>query len=551
MQRINTEVELDHGVPLAKVLQIPFRKLASSVEKNFYREQAVWEHASILFDKLGSDAYAGLPADDPSAFESRIRRDNFSTFWEQLCQSSARDAVSAAPSAEERALAYLSANKIVEACDALAQGKDFRLSILVSQIGGDEIMREDMATQIHEWRELNVLSEVTEPIRALYELLAGNTCICEGKKGPLEDRARTFAISDRFKLDWKRAFGLRLWYAIQAYEPIEAAVQKFSEDLKSDERKRPLPWFVEENVSQGWEDPAPNSRQDLLWGLLLLYASSKGSANAPALADMVAPHNSTGNPLNARLSFQLYHSLALRFPQSDTNKADQLTWDFATQFESSGEWLWALYAVLHLTDPKQRQIAIKSLLAHHASSIQDAEYETLTVEFKIPPSWIWSARALLARSKEDPVAEVQCLIRADDMDEAHAVLCRTVAPKAIIEQDYTILQSLLEAFGQREQVREWELGGQIYENFIWLTEADTGEIDEKEKLELIASLLDSLPGKQEKEKEMEFMEKVAVREMGRVVGEMAVKERNKVCFLSPVLCWLLRWYGSYEKGFIC
>ena len=534
MQRNNTEVELDHGVPLAKVLQIPFRELASSVETDLYREQAVWELASILFDKIGSDAYAGLPAGDPSAFESRIRRDNFSRFWEQLCQSSVRDAVSAAPSAEERAVAYLSANKIVEACDALAQGKDFRLSILISQIGGDEIMREDMATQIHEWRELNVLSEVTEPIRALYELLAGNTCICEGKKGPLEDRARTFAISDRFKLDWKRAFGLRLWYAIQAYEPIEAAVQKFSEDLKSDERKRPLPWFVEENVSQGWEDPAPNSRQDLLWGLLLLFASSKGSANAPALADIVAPHNTTGNPFNSRLSFQLYHLLALRFPQSDTNKADQLTWDFATQFESSGEWLWALYAVLHLTDPKQRKTAIKSLLAQHASSIQDAEYETLTINFKIPPSWIWSAKALLARSKEDPVDEVQCLIRADDMNEAHAVLCRTVAPKAIIEQDYATLQSLLEAFEQREQVPEWELGGQVYENFIWLMEAETEEIDEKEKVQLIASLLESLPGKQEKE--MEFLEKVAVKEMGRVVGLMAVKERNKVC-LSGSLCW--------------
>lgn len=397
------------------------------------------------------------------------------------------------------------------------------MSILVSQISGDEIMRDDIGAQIRQWRELNVLSEMTEPIRALYGLLAGNTCICEGKKGPPEDRARTFVISDRFKLDWKRAFGLRLWYAIQASDPVEAAIHTFAEDLKSDEGKKPLPWFIEENAPQAWQDPAPNSRQDLLWGLLRLYASSNGGGPVPALADIVSPHNATCDPLNSRLSFQLYQSLALRFPQTDATKADQLTWDFATQLESSGEWLWSLYAVLHLSNHQQRRLAIESLLARHASSIKDAEYETLTNEFKIPPPWIWSAKALLARSIEDPVAEVEFLVRANDHNEAHAVLCRTVAPKAIIEQDYTTLQPLLEGFKERHRVHGWELGGQVYGDFVSLVQEG---VDEKMRLHLLAGLMDLLPGMQEKE--LEFLEKVAVKEMGRVVGDMAVKERNKV-----------------------
>ena len=510
------------------MLQTLFKELASSVQEDIHREKAVWDLASVLLDQLAPDVFAGLPQDDPS-FDYRIRKDQFSQFWEQLCQSNARDAVSSAPNAEERAIAHLSAKKIVEACDALAQGKDFRLSILVAQIGGDEIMREDMGTQVREWRELNVLSEITEPIRALYELLAGNTCICEGKKGPLEDRARTFALSDRFKLDWKRAFGLRLWYAIQATDPLEAAIQKFAEDLE------PLPWFVEEKVPRDWEDPSSHSRQDLLWGLLLLYASTKGTCSAPPLADVVSPYNATGNPLSARLSFQLYHSLALRFPQTDSTKADQLTWDFATQLEASGEWLWAIFAVLHLSDHQQRKIAIESLLAHHASSIHDAEHDTLTKEFKIPPSWIWSAKALLARSREDPVTEVKHLIRANDLDEAHAVLCRTVAPKAIIEQDYTTLSTLLEGFEERSAIREWEIGGQIYEDFIWLAQVQMGEeeMDPDDKLQAIDNLLDCLPAMQGKE--MDFVERVAVREMSRVVREMAVEARDKVCRKKTIL----------------
>ena len=539
-------MELDGEVPLAKASQIPFREYASSVQDDFHREKAVWDLAALLFDELDEDDYASLPADDMSAFEFRIRKDHLSIFWEQACQSQSRDAVSAAPNAEERALAHLSAHKVVEACDALASGKDFRLALLVSQIGGDETMREDMASQIHEWRELNVLSEMTEPIRALYELLAGKTCICEGKKGPLEDRAKTFTISDRFKLDWKRAFGLKLWYAIQDTDPIEAAVKQFLHDLDSDEPKKPLPWFVEENAPRDWQDPAPNTRQDLLWGCLLLYASSKGTTDAPPLATVVSPHNATGNPLNARLSFQLYHALALRFPQTDYTMADQLTWDFATQLESSGEWLWAVYAVLHLTNAEQRKLAIESLIAHHAASITDAEIETLTTEFKIPATWIWAAKALLARSSNDPFNEVQYLIRADNWNEAHDVMCRTVAPQAIIEQDYTTLQTLLDAFDDRVKVMHWENAGQVYEEFVWLV---LDLYDGEDRMGCIAELLDRLPGMLEREKE--FLARVAVTEMRRVVVGIAVEERNKVCcsYLRRRRCWLgcvANWNVGYE-----
>ena len=517
-------MELDDEVPLAKSSQIPLKEYASSVRDDFHREKAVWTLAGLLFDKLDEEAYTGLPEDDTSAFEFRIRKDDLSKFWEQVCQSQSRDAVSVAPNAEERAIAHLSAHQVVEACGALAIGKDFRLAILVSQIGGDETMREDMATQIHEWKELNVLSEMTEPIRAIYELLAGKTCICEGKKGPLEDRARTFTISDRFKFDWKRAFGLRLWYAIQAADPIEAAVKQFLHDLNTEEPKKPLPWFIEENAPRKWQDPAPDTRQDLLWGILLLYASSKGTTDAAPLATIVSPHNATGNPLNARLSFQLYQALALRFPQTDDIEADQLTWDFATQLESSGEWICAVFDVLHLTQADQRKLSIESLISHHAAAITDTEIETLTTEFKIPGSWIWAAKALLARSLNDHFNEVQYLIRADNWNEAHDVMCRTVAPQAIIEKDYTTLQTILEAFDDRVKVMHWEDAGQVYEEFVWLM---LDLYDGEERMGCIADLLDHLPEMLEREKE--FLARVAVTEMQRVVVGIAVEERCKVC----------------------
>ena len=514
-------------MPFAQAQHVLLKELASEVHHDSHRERSVWELAAVLFDQLDPEAYADVPNDSAEVFECRIRKQNLSSFWEKSCQSAARDSASAAPNAEERAIAHLSANEIVDACDALTQGKDYRLAILISQLGSDNTTREDMVIQLKHWRDLNVLSEVTEPIRALYELFTGNSCVCEGKKGPPEDRARTFVISERFDLDWKRAFGLRLWYSILPEDPLEAAVQMFEEDLNSDEGKKPLPWFIEENASRDWQDPSPLSRQDLLWGLLKLYGSSKGTSDAPFLADIVAPYNATGDPLNARLSFQLYHTLALRFPQADTSKADHLTWDFAIQLESSGEWLWAMFVALHLSNPGQRESAIQSLIAHHVSVITNTEFHTLTTEFQIPASWIWEAKALLSRSQEDSVGEVQHLLRAENWEEAHSVLCRSVGPRAVIEQDYETLQQLLQGFASegKEHIEDWELGGQVYQDFVDLVQDSL--TNENDKTEVLRHLLDALPAVQESE--TGFEEGVAIREMSAVVGKNALEAKGKVC----------------------
>jgi len=510
-------------VPFAEAQHVPLKDIASEVQHDSPHERSVWELAAILFDPLDLAVLTDLPTNGAEGFSDRIRKVILASFWEKICQPTARDAASAASNAEERAIAYLSANKIVDACDALTKGKDYRLAILMSQLPSDRSMREDIANQFNQWRDLKALSEMTEPIRALYELLTGNACFCEGKKGPAEDIARHFVISERFGLDWKRAFGLRLWYSILPEDPLEIAVQKFDKDLQSNEhreRKKPVPWFVEEKVPRDWQDPSPSSREDLLWGLLKLYASS----DAPPLADIVGPLNATGNPLNARLSFQLYHALALRFPQANNGKGDQLTWDFAIQLESSGEWLWALFATLHLSDPEQRERAIQSLLAHHVDAITDAEFQILTTEFLIPTSWIWEAKALLARSREDAVGEVQYLLRAENWKEAHSVLCRTVGPRAIIEQDYGTLQDLLQGFeaAGRHQIEGWEEGGQVYLDFVDLVQENL-----EDETEVLRELLGTLPAMADSE--MEFEQRVAVAEMSAVVGRKALKAEDKVC----------------------
>ncbi len=528
-------------MPSAEFLPLKFGEMAADIDQSD-REYFVWELAAILFDEPGSDtAMDRLPA-DKAKFEHLIRKESLIHMWQRICQPSARKAALEARNHEERAISQLSANNIVQACDELLQGKDYRLAILVSQICGDRVMWEDLTGQIKAWRKLNVLSEITEPIRALYELLSGNVCVCEGKKGPAEDRAKTFVISERFNLDWKRAFGLRLWYATLSEELIEVAVQKYATDLETLEKRKPLPWFLEDQTHVLWKDPNADQRQDILWGLLKLFNSSKTGADFP-ISSIVSPHNTAGNPFDSRLSFQLYHALSLHFPSATDNAlGDQLALDFAANLDSAGEWVWAIFVLLHISNPAQRQSSIQSLISIHAAEIipddtsqESNAFVTLTIEFGIPEQWVWESKALHARSvSQNHVDEVHFLLLARNWDEAHDTLCRVVAPRAIIESDHDTLRQLLTAFhGEgKEHVADWGLGGGVYEDFVALVIGQDVEQDgrmrradksEQGKLAILNRLLSALPVMvQEQAGAMALDETVAIKEMSAVVASAAV-----------------------------
>ena len=493
----------------------------------------VWELASILFDEDDFDNNSSIPDSHKLDVNHRMRKDRLSSFWARICHDQALAAVASATTAEERAIAYLSMNKIPEACDALVDGKDYRLATIVAQIGGDPAMHEGMRTQLEQWRKLNALSEMTDPIRALYELIAGNTCMCMGVSGGrVVDRVESFVISQRFNLDWKRAFGLRLWYAIQTDEPIEAAVRKFAADLEGLESKKPLPWFIEEGVSLPWHDQHAGEREDVLWGLLKLYAESQDGTNTTSLADVVMPPNATGNPMDSRFSFELYQALSTRFPaHSNPTKADQLTWDFAVQLEAAEHWHWTIHTTLHLSGPQQRQKALQDVLARHAPKIDETDaghLQLLTEGLKIPEAWIWDAKAVYARAaQQNHVKEVDYLLRGKKWDEAHKTLCRIVAPQALIEEEYDTLFQLLENFGRRDKVAGWNLGGQVYHDYVYLMKGVHGrerQVVLKRLAGSLAALVQDRPGK------LGFAEMVAVQEMSAVVGKAVLADKESVSF---------------------
>ena len=552
-----------------------FAALIEGDDPQQVHERLVWRLASCLFDPLDSTYPPGADERTQTYIDNRVRKERLSAFWQSLVRAQAMLQVRKAESKEEEAVAYLCGHEIADACGALLQGRDFRLATLVAEVGGDETMRRDMRDQLNEWRRLKMLSEFSEPVRVIYELLAGNTSVCEGYTGQLEDRAQPIVISARFDLDWRRAFGLRLWYGIQDEEPAQNAVFKYLEDLENHQEGRalPVPWFVEERIRPLWDDAKHEEREDLLWGLLKVFSGCMEGSDRFALEDIIMPENHQLSPVDFRLAWQLYHMLQklqladFRPAGVDANgieipspKVDQLTADFAWQLEAGGQWVWALFVSMHVLDSDSRLCAIQGLLARQAGELaeeaDDDVFRLLTQKYMVPSKWIWEAKALYARAvTQDHAREVEYLIRASNFEEAHRALVDTVAPQAVIADDMAALGRLLGAFKDVDCIEKWASGGQVYRDYLTLLQLTSGTnaaadgahgvAADKHLASVVKRLAAALPSwmdnDQDGQARLSFHQRVAAQEMSATLAKIVLgmtKELGNVSLFALYHCSL-------------
>lgn len=521
LQMARTAVAVIDGTPVAHIPEsVTFAAFAEDIAEQHDHsksEYAIWKVASIVFDPVKvSCAYLtrGLSDEEVAALEHRIRRDALSDYWAELVREEAQRAAKDAATAEEKAFAFLTSKDIEGACAALVDGNDLRLATIIAQLPGNSTMKDLMKKQMDAWRKQNILSEMSEPIRALYELASGNVCVSEGKTGAPEDRAPTFRISKRFGLDWRRAFGLRLWFGDHPTDTIADAVKAYAEDVASGREN------VNEQELVSVDDASKaGAKEDTVFGLLRLFSTKESSS----LTDLLAPASVSGNPLDARLAWQLATLLRQKKIVSSADLSDDtldsLCLSLAAQLEMNNELSGALKTLMHLSSPSARETNIRSMLYRRAAALsaasgRDSLPAGLTDELQIPAQWLWQARALYARAAEkDHVTEAACLLRAGAYDEAHAVLCRTVGPQAVISQGIDNLRELLGGFvglGEEARIEGWETGGQVYFDYVYLVDMDGRPADEKKLvLERLVAAVPSMLAVRHKER-VELEERVAV-----------------------------------------
>ena len=518
----NVTVEVKDQVPYVIHDNIPFSQLSSSPHQDLY------ELAHILFDDYDDKYTVRLNSQDKTALDFRIRRDRLSTFLAAQIESHT-DQQPSNMEQEEVAILRLASKDVTGACQALLRAKDFNLALLVAQIEqGDKISQGNIAAQLAAWKDQNIIGEMSDPIRALYELLSGNTSVSYGKSsGPLEDRASTFKLAERFDLNWLQGFGLHLWYGKQKNDSLATSIRDFVR--KVDLNEVPFP---------GDDDDV----EDPLWVLLNLYASGKSGLALPQSL------SSLSTPFDCSITFQMHQALSTRMSDLpvDSALADQLASDLAFQYSASGSYLEAIYALMHLSDPLAREASIRDLLAAHAASLPDPASESsaktrqgqfwyaLALGLRVPQQWIFEAKALYARSRNQSNLELHYLVLAELWAQSHECFCRRVAPRLVVDEDWAELQKSLTGFGTNPERRVpgWNQGGGIYSDFSKVMSPD--KKSKKDNEAVLRTLHQSLSemgrrfisrgssltagGTEELE------ERVACNEMSRMVAELLTEK---------------------------
>ena len=520
-QKVATAIDVSGGFPAARPPKnILFSELAAEVatDSNIVeREECIWKLCSILFDPLDvacADYMEGIPADKIDVFADRMRLDALAAFWSRLVAPYVQDGLKRARTTEEKIIHYFTKNDVDAASFDLMDAKDFKLATLVAQLPASDRSRAMMKDQIKAWRNRNDWSEMSDPVRALYTILAGEVSVVEGKIDTPENRVASFTISERFELSWQQSFALKLFYG--GHETIKDVIHDYEAAVKAGrETKKPATVWANGKVTS-----------NVLFEILSLSTKIKPKA-------VFDPLTVSGSAVNSRLAWQISSLLNKKnICTTAQEQLDQLSYDFAVELENAGDIVNSVWTLLHIVDAGVRQKAVLAALKRCGGIIStpgidvaNTTFQQLTQEIHVPAAYVWTAKALYANAGlHNPAVQTDWLLKAGDIDAAHEVLCTTLGPQAVIQQDYAVLSHVLSLFPRRLP-DGWQRGGQVYLDFVRLVHARSKQRLSPEDEGAIKRLRRGLAEMEEDSARQSQVERVAVIEMGKVLDDVG-REHN-------------------------
>jgi hypothetical protein len=177
-------------------------------------------------------------------------------------------------------------------------------------------------------------------------------------------------------LDWKRVFGLHLWFSGLVDAPISQVFDAYNQLVKGSSTRKiagPIPWYEETSTASKWrwKLPSPPSAPDALFSLIRLHAEPSCS-----LSHVLTPLSFGPSPLDYSLPWHLYIILSRCMRVRDfadrgdpgirrtspsshddaeetgveghSPSADLLTSSYAFQLEQQGMIQEAVFVLLHL-----------------------------------------------------------------------------------------------------------------------------------------------------------------------------------------------------------
>jgi nuclear pore complex protein Nup98-Nup96 len=219
-------------------------------------------------------------------------------------------------SAPKRLFALISGNQIERACDEALDAKYLNLATLLAQ-SPEDVFREELQAQLKIWTEEKVEEVIQPEVLKLYETLGG--------------RLITEGVNDGQQLDWRRVFGLRLWYGETANSAagIEEVVGEYEDLLSHGRGPVPIPWWLE---SSSRDQSSSHSNPDLLDAHYLIIRLASGlSSNLDILSQSLSFSPAA---LDAKLPF--FISLILSRSLRTRHFSDRTPLDSGSDKENTG-----------------------------------------------------------------------------------------------------------------------------------------------------------------------------------------------------------------------
>ncbi|KAJ2305777.1 hypothetical protein IWW55_001763, partial [Coemansia sp. RSA 2706] len=328
------------------------RAAAAAGQDDDSEERRVLELAAVLFDRDVTDHVQAV----------RQRQDLTRWLMDAVHASVQRDLMRAsqspAPSADS-VFALLTGHRVEAACLAATSHRDYRLATLVAQGGAGAVGGGGNDAQMQALLRAQLdLPGLSPAYRRVYELLAG----------------RDVAAG----LDWKRAFGVGLWFAQSPADPVAAAVDAYVDAFETRARVAPpLPAWL---FGGGNDDSAlslhelraaggVHERQldlcrrgvwDPAFQLLRLHSQPAYALERALLSESFTPaRGDVRQP--AMLAWLLLRVRRCR-GFDDALSYDRLLAAWAFQLEAAGLWHWACFVLLQLSSAPHRDYAIRALL---------------------------------------------------------------------------------------------------------------------------------------------------------------------------------------------
>ncbi len=199
---------------------------------------SVFRLGSALFDTLDLHLGSSVTPDLRNRVVALRRADALSAWLSRAVAPSVEQDLKAHASSDSAKIAFLhlTGNQVEKAVDALTNGGNIRLATLIAQIPGDADFRDDVREQLQVWTDEKVDALMSEDVRKLYALAAGETDLLEGS-------SRSQDIEMTKGLDWLRIFGLQLWFSSLLDTPLRETFEVFEQLTKDSSSAKPKPWY--------------------------------------------------------------------------------------------------------------------------------------------------------------------------------------------------------------------------------------------------------------------------------------------------------------------